>query len=51
MDEESQEQAEIAFPVVFDMDFGHTAPQNFLPLGSMAEVDPIRRQISICQDH
>ena len=51
VDEELQEPAEIPFPVVFDMDFGHTDPQNFLPLGSMAEVDPIRRQISIVQDY
>ncbi|CAE7241580.1 unnamed protein product [Symbiodinium natans] len=47
-DKESAE-TELPFPVVFDMDFGHTDPQNFLPLGSVAEVDPVSKSIRICQ--
>ncbi len=31
--------ADYAFPIVTDMDFGHTAPQFTLPLGCTARID------------
>lgn len=37
------------FPVITDMDFGHTAPQFTLPLGCLAEIDSTKRQFSILE--
>ena len=38
-----------AFPVVADMDFGHTAPQMTLPLGCRARLDADRRRFEIVE--
>ncbi len=38
-----------AFPVVADMDFGHTSPQLTLPIGCLAEVNSETRQISLLE--
>ena len=35
------------FPIVADVDFGHTAPQLTLPIGCRAEVDAAARRIAI----
>lgn len=37
------------FPVVTDVDFGHTAPQMTLPLGCMAEIDTARKRFAILE--
>jgi muramoyltetrapeptide carboxypeptidase LdcA involved in peptidoglycan recycling len=33
-------------PVVFDVDFGHTAPNLAVPIGGRVEIDPERSRIS-----
>jgi muramoyltetrapeptide carboxypeptidase LdcA involved in peptidoglycan recycling len=38
-----------SFPVVADMDFGHTAPQFTLPLGLRARIDAERRRFEIVE--
>jgi muramoyltetrapeptide carboxypeptidase len=38
-----------AFPVVTDMDFGHTAPQFTLPLGCRARIDVPKRRFEILE--
>lgn len=35
------------FPIVTDMDFGHTAPQFTLPLGCRARIDGEQRRFEI----
>ena len=35
------------FPVITDIDFGHTAPQMTLPLGCRAQIDSARRKFAI----
>ena len=37
------------FPIITDMDFGHTAPQFTLPLGCRARIDVQRRRFEIVQ--
>lgn len=37
------------FPIVTDMDFGHTAPQMTLPIGCRARIDGDRRTFSIVE--
>jgi muramoyltetrapeptide carboxypeptidase len=37
------------FPVVMDMDFGHTAPQMTLPIGCRARVDSSRQRFEIVE--
>jgi muramoyltetrapeptide carboxypeptidase LdcA involved in peptidoglycan recycling len=37
------------FPVVTDMDFGHTAPQLTLPLGCRARIDVPRRRVEVLE--
>jgi muramoyltetrapeptide carboxypeptidase LdcA involved in peptidoglycan recycling len=37
------------FPILMDMDFGHTAPQFTLPLGCRARIDVQRRRFEIVQ--
>ncbi|HEY3078896.1 MAG TPA: S66 peptidase family protein [Chloroflexota bacterium] len=38
-----------AFPIVADLDFGHTAPQLTLPIGCRAEVDATARRLAILE--
>jgi len=38
---------EYAFPIIADMDFGHTAPQMLLPLGCRAEIDTTMHRFTI----
>jgi muramoyltetrapeptide carboxypeptidase LdcA involved in peptidoglycan recycling len=37
------------FPVVMDMDFGHTAPQMTLPIGCRATINAPGRQFAIVE--
>ncbi len=37
------------FPVITDMDFGHTAPQMTLPLGCLAEIDTDQQRVAILE--
>lgn len=37
------------FPVVLDMDFGHTSPMFTLPLGCCARLDPATRRLEILE--
>ena len=37
------------FPVLTDMDFGHTAPQMTLPLGIRAQIDSARQQFALLE--
>ena len=37
------------FPIVIDMDFGHTAPQFTLPLGCRARIDTARKRFEIIE--
>lgn len=56
-DEEKQQLREIilartagtSFPIVTDMDFGHTAPQFTLPIGCRARIDTERKQFTIIE--
>ena len=41
--------AAYGFPVVTDMDFGHTAPQFTLPVGCRARIDVRRRRFEILE--
>ena len=36
-----------AFPIIADMDFGHTSPQFTLPLGCRARIDSARQELAI----
>jgi muramoyltetrapeptide carboxypeptidase LdcA involved in peptidoglycan recycling len=38
-----------SFPVVMDMDFGHTAPQFTLPIGCQARIDSDQKSFSILE--
>ena len=38
-----------SFPIVMDMDFGHTAPQFVLPLGCRARIDSGNRSFEILE--
>jgi len=38
-----------AFPIVADMDFGHTSPQMTLPVGLRARIDSPRREFAILE--
>ena len=38
-----------AFPIIADMDFGHTAPQFVLPIGCRARIDSEERTFSIIE--
>jgi len=38
-----------AFPIVADVDFGHTAPQLTLPIGCRAELDTARRRFALLE--
>ena len=38
-----------AYPVVADMDFGHTAPQFTLPLGCRARIDAERQRFEVLE--
>jgi muramoyltetrapeptide carboxypeptidase LdcA involved in peptidoglycan recycling len=40
---------EYHFPMVTDMDFGHTAPQMTLPIGCRARIDSINRRFEIIE--
>jgi muramoyltetrapeptide carboxypeptidase LdcA involved in peptidoglycan recycling len=40
---------EFAFPVITDMDFGHTSPQLTLPVGCMARIDTGRKVFEIIE--
>jgi muramoyltetrapeptide carboxypeptidase LdcA involved in peptidoglycan recycling len=37
------------FPIVSDMDFGHTAPQFTLPVGCQGRIDSQKRQFEIIE--
>jgi len=37
------------FPIVADMDFGHTGPQLTLPIGCRARVEGARRRFEIVE--
>jgi muramoyltetrapeptide carboxypeptidase len=37
------------FPIVADMDFGHTAPQLTLPLGVAARIDSTRELVTVLE--
>ena len=39
-----------SFPIVADMDFGHTAPQCTLPLGVTARIDSARKRFEIIEE-
>lgn len=41
--------ARFHFPVITEMDFGHTAPQFTLPLGARAEIDTAARRFAITE--
>lgn len=41
--------AAYAFPIITDMDFGHTAPQMLLPIGCHAEIDVKARLFAIIE--
>ena len=41
--------AAYSFPVVTDMDFGHTAPQFTLPLGCTARIDSESRVFEVME--
>ena len=41
--------ASYSFPVVSDMDFGHTAPQFVLPIGCRARIDSDEERVSILE--
>jgi len=45
----SERTAGFGFPVVSDMDFGHTAPQFVLPIGCRAQIDSERRRFTILE--
>jgi muramoyltetrapeptide carboxypeptidase LdcA involved in peptidoglycan recycling len=57
-DSEKQELREVllkrsekyAFPIVADMDFGHTSPQMTLPVGVCARIDSPRRVFEIVEN-
>jgi len=36
-------------PIVTNMDFGHTVPQLIMPIGTMAEINPAARTVSIIE--
>ena len=38
-----------AFPVVADMDFGHTAPQFILPIGCTARIDSFNESFAVLE--
>ena len=38
-----------SFPVVTDMDFGHTSPMMTLPIGCMARIDTQRQEFAIIE--
>jgi muramoyltetrapeptide carboxypeptidase len=38
-----------SFPIVADVDFGHTAPQLTLPIGCQAEIDVAERRVAILE--
>lgn len=38
-----------SFPIITDMDFGHTAPQMMLPLGCLAKIDATARRFEILE--
>jgi muramoyltetrapeptide carboxypeptidase len=37
------------FPIVTDMDFGHTSPQMTLPVGGWASIDVAQQRFSLVQ--
>lgn len=41
--------AKFAFPVVADMDFGHTSPQRTIPVGVAARIDGERRSVEVME--
>ena len=41
--------ADYSFPIVTDMDFGHTAPQFTLPLGCVARIDSEERVFEVTE--
>jgi muramoyltetrapeptide carboxypeptidase len=41
--------AKYAFPIVCDMDFGHTSPQLTLPIGCVARIDAAKRVVEITE--
>lgn len=45
----SERTAGFGFPVVSDMDFGHTAPQFVLPIGCRAQIDSERQRFTILE--
>jgi muramoyltetrapeptide carboxypeptidase LdcA involved in peptidoglycan recycling len=38
-----------SFPIVADVDFGHTAPQLTLPIGCRAEIDVAERRLALLE--
>jgi muramoyltetrapeptide carboxypeptidase LdcA involved in peptidoglycan recycling len=38
-----------SFPIITDMDFGHTAPQFTIPLGCMARIDSTKKRFEIIE--
>jgi muramoyltetrapeptide carboxypeptidase LdcA involved in peptidoglycan recycling len=38
-----------SFPIITDMDFGHTAPQFTIPLGCMARIDSSEKSFEIIE--
>jgi muramoyltetrapeptide carboxypeptidase len=41
--------AKFSFPIISDMDFGHTAPQLVLPIGCRAQIDSDAQRLSILE--
>ncbi|MFM2303700.1 MAG: hypothetical protein RLZZ135_1110, partial [Cyanobacteriota bacterium] len=38
-----------SFPIITDMDFGHTAPQFTIPIGCMARIDSTEKRFEIIE--
>ena len=40
---------EFLFPIITDMDFGHTVPQITIPLGAMVQIDSTKKRLEIVE--
>ena len=38
-----------SFPIITDMDFGHTSPQFTIPIGCKARIDSVKRRFEIIE--
>jgi muramoyltetrapeptide carboxypeptidase LdcA involved in peptidoglycan recycling len=44
-----QRTEKFSFPIVTDMDFGHTAPQFVLPIGCRAQIDSVQQRFALIE--